>query len=188
MKYTLTFESFINKSQFNNKLNESSLNKPRLKVMADKKLYKELSQALKGATEIEDIWNQLDPKMFKVELDKFENIFNSWWNSNNSYDSISDFAKNATAEDVESLLIHILFSIHKSVELNESISAKDIKVGAEFKIGSDIFKVEKVENDKKFGQVVSSSRTNSDGKKYEYRDTMDEFISFLNDENAKLKN
>lgn len=117
MKYTLTFESFINKSQFNNELNESNLNKPRLKVMADKKLYKELSQALKGATEIEDIWNQLDPKMFDVELDKFENIFNSWWNSNNSYDSISDFTKNATAEDVESLLIHILFSMHKGTKL-----------------------------------------------------------------------
>ena len=96
------------------------------KLKADKKAYKELSQAINKANEAEDIWNQLDPKMFDVELAEFEDIFDSWWNSNSTYDSVADFANNATTQDVESLLSHMVKSMNESVELNEAFKSNKL--------------------------------------------------------------
>jgi hypothetical protein len=80
-----------------------------------------------------------------------------------------------------------LITINESV-ITESITKKDIKVGAEFKVGKDTFKVDEIENDKKLGILVKTSRVEStSGKKYEYRDSMEEFVDFLNDEKAKIK-
>ena len=72
--------------------------------------------------------------------------------------------------------------------ITESITKKDIKVGAEFQVGKDIFKVDEIEKDSKFGALVRSSRIESTSdKKYSYRDSMEEFVAFLNDEKAKIK-
>lgn len=72
--------------------------------------------------------------------------------------------------------------------VTESITKKDIKVGAEFQVGKDIFKVDEIEKDSKFGALVRSSRIESTSdKKYSYRDSMEEFVAFLNDEKAKVK-
>ena len=72
--------------------------------------------------------------------------------------------------------------------VTESITKKDIKVGAEFQIGKDTFKVDEIEKDSKFGALIRSSRIESNsGKKYSYLDSMEEFVTFLNDEKAKVK-
>lgn len=72
------------------------------------KEYKEVSQAIDNAEEVSDIWNMLDPKMFKFTESEFEDIFDEWWNNITRYDSISDFSRNAFMEDVHSLYLHLL--------------------------------------------------------------------------------
>ena len=97
MKYVKIFEEFTA---------EQSINEAKIK--ADKKSYDELSQAIDKADTIEDIWNQLDSKLFPMELEEFEDIFDKWWDTNaSSYNTIKEFAKNATKSDVEGLLVHI---------------------------------------------------------------------------------
>ena len=68
------------------------------------------------------------------------------------------------------------------------ITIQDIKIGATFTIGNsgdgDEFKVTKIENDPKFGTLVTSvlvgKHTNpNDG--YIYRDEINYFVNFLND-------
>ena len=76
----------------------------------------------------------------------------------------------------------------KESVVTESITKKDIKVGAEFQVGKDTFKVDEIEKDSKFGDLVRSSRIESTSdKKYSYQDSMEEFVAFLNDEKAKVK-
>jgi hypothetical protein len=101
MRHIKEFDQFINEN-----FNEDLLNEAKIKT--DKKSYDELSQAIDKAGTTEDIWNQLDPKLFPIEFDEFEIIFDKWWDKNaRHYDSIKGFAKNATKSDVESLLVHI---------------------------------------------------------------------------------
>ncbi len=102
MKHIKEFQEFINESIDN--VNEA-------KLKADKKAYKELSQAIIKADNVEDIWNQLDPKMFDVNLNDFENIFNKWFDSQSSYDNVPEFAKNATTSDTQDLLNHLAKNI-----------------------------------------------------------------------------
>jgi DNA repair exonuclease SbcCD ATPase subunit len=102
MKHIKEFQEFINESIDN--VNE-------VELKADKKAHKELSQAIAKADNVEDIWNQLDPKMFDVNLNDFEDIFNKWFNSQSSYDNVRDFAKNATTSDTQDLLNHLAKNI-----------------------------------------------------------------------------
>jgi hypothetical protein len=97
MKYIKIFEDFINA--------EDSVNESKLK--ADKKTLAELSQAVDKAKTVEDIWNQLDPKMFDIELNDFENAFDDWFDNQRSYETVGEFAKNATTADVKDLLDHL---------------------------------------------------------------------------------
>lgn len=70
--------------------------------------------------------------------------------------------------------------------IDESIKAEDIKPGAEFKIkGGTVFRVDDVEDHKKQGLIVHSSRSDAD-KKNAYRDSLDDFVEFLNYEKAKV--
>lgn len=78
------------------------------KIKTDAKSYKELARAIDRARTTEDIWNQLDPKLFPFEFDEFEEIFDEWWDRNSYYDSIADFARNATKADVEDLLSYMV--------------------------------------------------------------------------------
>ena len=67
--------------------------------------------------------------------------------------------------------------------LESLISASDIVPGAKFQILSgSVFIIDKVYADDKFGIAVETSL--EDGKKGNYRDTMDELITFLNYEKA----
>jgi len=102
MKHIKEFQEFINESIDN--VNEA-------KLKADKKAHKELSQAIVKADNVEDIWNQLDPKMFDINLNDFEDIFNKWFDSQSSYDNVRDFAKNATTNDTQDLLNHLAKNI-----------------------------------------------------------------------------
>jgi uncharacterized protein (TIGR02246 family) len=84
------------------KVNEKLSNAEVKKIWKTKE-YKEISQAIRDDQEdYEDMWNQIDPKMFKgLNQSKFEDILDDWFNANGSaYDSYSDFAKNAAAYDV----------------------------------------------------------------------------------------
>lgn len=70
--------------------------------------------------------------------------------------------------------------------VHESIKAEDVKPGAKFKIkGGTIFRIDDVEDHKKQGMIVHSSMADS-GKKNAYRDSLDDFVEFLNDEKAKV--
>ena len=84
------------------KVNEKLSNAEVKKIWKTKE-YKEISQAIRDDQEdYEDMWNQIDPKMFKgLDQSKFEDILGDWFNANGSaYDSYSDFAKNAASYDV----------------------------------------------------------------------------------------
>ena len=69
--------------------------------------YKEVAQAVKNAEEVADIYNMLDPEMFKFTESEFEDIFHDWWNNITSYDSIADFSRNGYWDDVHSLYLHL---------------------------------------------------------------------------------
>jgi iron uptake system EfeUOB component EfeO/EfeM len=98
MNHIKVFEEFIA---------EQSINEGKVKV--DKKSYDELSQAIDKADTVEDIWNQLDSKLFPIEFNEFETMFEEWWEGKAflTYETIREFAKNATKSDVDSLLAHI---------------------------------------------------------------------------------
>jgi hypothetical protein len=99
------FEQFVNeKTSFS-----------QMKKDSKTKEYKEVSQAINNAEEVADIWNMLDPKMFKFTESEFEDIFDEWWNNISSYDSIPDFSRNATWEDAHSLYLHLLPYVSESV-------------------------------------------------------------------------
>ena len=89
------------------------------------KEYKEVSNAISRARKASDIWNMLDPKMFEFEVDEFEDIFDEWWNDITTYDSIADFSKNATSEDVHSLYLHLLPYVIESV-VTEGTSGRTV--------------------------------------------------------------
>jgi len=91
------FDQFVNE--------KTSLS--QLKKIIKTKEYKEISKAFDGAEEVGDIWNMLDPKMFKFKKSEFEDIFDDWWNDQ-SYDSLGEFATGGSAEDMISLYNQLL--------------------------------------------------------------------------------
>jgi len=98
MKHVRLFEQFVSeKTSFS-----------QMKKDSKTKEYKEVSQAINNAEEVADIWNMLDPKMFKFTESEFEDIFDDWWNNISRYDSVADFSRNAFWEDVHSLYLHLL--------------------------------------------------------------------------------
>ena len=104
-----TFEQFVNeKTSFS-----------QMKKDSKTKEYKEVSQAINNAEEVADIWNMLDPKMFKFTESEFEDIFDEWFNNQMRYDSVADFSRNAFWEDAHSLYLHLLPYVSESV-VNEA--------------------------------------------------------------------
>ncbi len=91
------FDQFVNE--------KTSLS--QLKKIIKTKEYKEISKAFDGAEEVGDIWNMLDPKMFKFTESEFEDIFDEWWNDQ-SYDSLGEFATGGSTEDMISLYNQLL--------------------------------------------------------------------------------
>ena len=108
-KIMKTFEQFVNeKTSFS-----------QMKKDSKTKEYKEVSQAINNAEEVADIWNMLDPKMFKFTESEFEDIFDEWFNNQMRYDSVADFSRNAFWEDAHSLYLHLLPYVSESV-VNEA--------------------------------------------------------------------
>ena len=89
-----------------------------IKKIIKTKEYKEVSQAINNAEEASDIWNMLDPKMFKFTESEFEDIFNDWWNDQ-SYDSLGEFSTGGSTEDAISLYKHLLPYVNESVITEE---------------------------------------------------------------------
>ena len=94
---------------------EASASFSQMKKDSKTKEYKEVSQAINNAEEVADIWNMLDPKMFKFTESEFEDIFDDWWNNISRYDSVADFSRNAYWEDAHSLYLHLLPYVSESV-------------------------------------------------------------------------
>lgn len=92
------------------------------------KEYKEISSAIDRAEEVSDIWNMLDPKMFKFTESEFEDIFGEWWNAQTGYDSLGDFSRNAMMKDAHSLYLHLLPYVTES-----SVNEEEINTDDEFK-------------------------------------------------------
>ena len=117
MKHVKLFEQFVNE--------KASLSQMKKDIKT--KEYKEVSQAINNAEEVADIWNMLDPKMFKFTESEFEDIFDDWWNNISRYDSVADFSRNAFMEDVHSLYLHLLPYVSESVvtEAKRRLSFKD---------------------------------------------------------------
>ena len=87
----------------------------QMKKDSKTKEYKEISNALRDDTEeVSDIWDMLDPKMFKFTESEFEDIFHEWWNTQ-YYDSLEDFCRNGSFEDAHSLYLHLLPHVAESV-------------------------------------------------------------------------
>ena len=100
----------------------------QMKKDSKTKEYKEVSQAINNAEEVGDIWNMLDPKMFKFKESEFEDIFDVWWNNNTSYDSIADFSRNASWEDAHSLYLHLLPHVSESVTEETPVNEEYIEL------------------------------------------------------------
>ena len=98
----------------------------QMKKDSKTKEYKEVSQAINNAEEVGDIWNMLDPKMFKFKESEFEDIFDVWWNNISSYDSIADFSRNASWEDAHSLYLHLLPHVSESVVTEANVENSEI--------------------------------------------------------------
>ena len=105
IKMMKNFEQFVNE--------KASLS--QLKKDIKTKEYKELSRALDDAQEVSDIWNMLDPKMFKFTESEFEDIFEEWFSNQMRYYNVADFSRNAFMEDVHSLYLHLLPYVSESV-------------------------------------------------------------------------
>ena len=72
-----------------------------------------------------------------------------------------------------------------SEALTEGIKKGDIKVGRGFKIGADVFRITEIKKDRRFGPIASTERIDDvTGKKYMYRDTVEELVAFFNEEGA----
>lgn len=112
------------------------------------KEYKEISNAIDRAEEVSDIWNMLDPKMFKFTESEFEDIFGEWWNNQTGYDSLGDFSRNAMMKDAHSLYLHLLPYVTES-EVTEKLKVGDEltmksngKKGKVIKVMSDMVNVD----------------------------------------------
>ena len=69
--------------------------------------------------------------------------------------------------------------------VNEGIKKGDIKVGRGFKIGGDVFRIIQIEKDRRFGPIANTERIDDvTGKKYTYRDTVEDLVAFFNEEGA----
>ena len=120
MKYIKDFDK-VYEQLVNEKTSFSQMKKD-----SKTKEYKEVSQAINNAEEVGDIWNMLDPKMFKFKESEFEDIFHDWWNNISSYDSIADFSRNATWEDAHSLYLHLLPHVSESAVTEAKVENSEI--------------------------------------------------------------
>ena len=82
----------------------------------------------------------------------------------------------ATIKDVNHML-------NENEQIDEAIKVGDLKVGRGFKLGDDVFRIIKLEKDKRFGLVADTERIDSvTGARYRYSDTAKELVDFFNEE------
>lgn len=82
----------------------------------------------------------------------------------------------ATMKDINHML-------NENEQIDEAIKVGDLKVGRGFKLGDDVFRIIKLEKDKRFGLVADTERIDSvTGARYRYSDTAKELVDFFNEE------
>lgn len=99
-----------------------------LKKISKTKEYAEISQAIRaGQGEYEDMYDMIDPKMFKgLDLKKFEEILDDWFNDEGmTYDSYADFARNAYSHHVAEIT-KLLMPYNESVSVDEGLNKSDV--------------------------------------------------------------
>jgi len=120
------------------KINESAVTEKmslsEIKKITKTKEYKEILQATDNVQEVSDIWNMLDPKMFKFTEDEFEDIFDDWWNTQ-SYDSLEEFSTGGSTEDAITLYKHLLPYVTESVvtEAKSKVDVASLSIGNTYK-------------------------------------------------------
>lgn len=110
-----------------NEVNEKMSN-AELKKISKTKEYVEISQAIRaGQSDYEDMYDMIDPKMFKgLDLKKFEEILDDWFNDEGmTYDSYADFARNAYSHHVAEIT-KLLMPYNESVSIDEGLNKSDI--------------------------------------------------------------
>ncbi len=99
-----------------------------LKKISKTKEYVEISQAIRaGQSDYEDMYDMIDPKMFKgLDLKKFEEILDDWFNDEGmTYDSYADFARNAYSHHVAEIT-KLLMPYNESVSIDEGLNKSDV--------------------------------------------------------------
>jgi hypothetical protein len=99
-----------------------------LKKISKTKEYAEISQAIRaGQSDYEDMYDMIDPKMFKgLDLKKFEEILDDWFNDEGmTYDSYADFARNAYSHHVAEIT-KLLMPYNESVSIDEGLNKSDV--------------------------------------------------------------
>lgn len=99
-----------------------------LKKISKTKEYAEISQAIRaGQEDYEDMYDMIDPKMFKgLDLKKFEEILDDWFNDEGmTYDSYADFARNAYSHHVAEIT-KLLMPYNESVSIDEGLNKSDV--------------------------------------------------------------
>jgi hypothetical protein len=119
----ISVESSTGETLFSESLVIEKLGLSEIKKIIKTKEYKEIVRALEDVEEVSDIWNMLDPKMFKFTESEFQDIFDDWWNTQ-SYDSLREFSTGGSTEDAISLYKHLLPYVTESV-VNEGKGAKN---------------------------------------------------------------
>lgn len=113
-KALLHLEDNTGKRLFSESVVTEKTSLSEIKKITKTKEYKEILQATNDVQEVSDIWNMLDPKMFKFTEDEFEDIFADWWNDQ-SYDSLGEFSTGGSTEDAITLYKHLLPYVTESV-------------------------------------------------------------------------
>jgi len=91
--------------------------------------------------------------------------------------------KDMDVELDEATMKNINHILNENEQIDEAIKVGDLKVGRGFKLGDDVFRIIKLEKDKKFGLIADTERICSiTGTKYKYLDTAKELVDFFNEE------
>jgi len=120
---TKILNSLVTESAVNEKMSNAELKK-----ISKTKEYAEISQAIRaGQEDYEDMYDMIDPKMFKgLDLKKFEEILDDWFNDEGmAYDSYADFARNAYSHHVAEIT-KLLMPYNESVSVDEGLNKSDV--------------------------------------------------------------
>lgn len=154
---TKILNSLVTESTINEKMSNAELKK-----ISKTKEYVEISQAIRaGQSDYEDMYDMIDPKMFKgLDLKKFEEILDDWFNDEGmAYDSYADFARNAYSYHVAEIT-KLLMPFNESVDegLNKSDVAYQLAIDYTGNSKPKITKLNKKRIQIKYGYKISPEK------------------------------